>query len=264
MPLKQILLTVFLLINPPVWGEIKTNGKYLDADFTDMTLEAALSEIADYTGVRVYTSHPLDAKIIVGFKKISLENLLSHLLLGYNVSYLKDEQNNLEEIRIFAVGSAPKTIAQPQVTASSDQAEKENGRFYVTAHLNDIPVRLLVDTGASQLSLSGELAAKLGILPLTNNVLVETAGGMASAYPAVVEHFSMAGKTLENVQAIVLPQLKEDGLLGQNILAHYRHIAEGDSMRFEPMEATTPISKEKPLEKQSLKSIPIRPTPRTQ
>lgn len=242
-------------------AEIAWVGNDVSVNFTDMTLEEALSEISEHTGIQIYASHPLDAKLQVGFDKVSIEKLMSQLLLGYNVSYMRNADNTIKEARIFAVGTAPKVVAKPQPAEMPDIAKNENGRFYVSVAINGTPVRLLVDTGASQLSISATLAARLGLQPTADNVVVETAAGKTQAYPTIIDDFAMAGKTLKGVQAIVLPQLKEDGLLGQNILAHFRRITEGDDMRFEPIEKalnqpnTTPQNAQKPI-----KGIPVNPS----
>lgn len=234
MYLKQILFsTIFLGLTTVATAELNINGNQVSASFKDMTLEAALSEIAEATDIRILASHPLDATVHIGFKQTSLDKMLTRLLAGYNVSYLRNPDNTIKEIRIFAVGSAPKINKTPQSNGNDGQAQHENGHFYVNVTINGTSVRLLVDTGASRLTLSKQLAQQLQLTPENSHIAVETAGGKAQGSTTIIDSFIMAGKELKGVQAVILPQLKESGLLGQNILAHYRRITEGESMRFE-------------------------------
>jgi len=97
------------------------------------------------------------------------------------------------------------------------------GHFYVTARINNKnSIRLIVDTGATMVTLSYEDARRLNIdtnykkEPIT----ITTANGLSTAYKIKLNHIQIGDITLSNIDAIVVAkrnQLKI-GLLGMSFL----------------------------------------------
>jgi clan AA aspartic protease (TIGR02281 family) len=103
---------------------------------------------------------------------------------------------------------------------------QRRGQFIASAHLQNTPVRFLVDTGASTTALSDVKfnyldADEVEFLGLFN---VNTAGGSIEAPIYKVNSLTLGKQTLKNTSVLVLPaeNLGEyDGLLGMNVLSQF-------------------------------------------
>ncbi len=139
--------------------------------------------------------------------------------------------------------------------------------------LNGKAVDMLVDSGASITAISQATAAQLGLLNNSKSATINTAGGTVTATQVVIDNVQMAGKTLKNVRVVILPQLQEAGLVGQNILAHYRRFTEGGQKPEQsgqsqqpgqpkkPEQLKTPQKARKKLQPIEKQSVPIAPAP---
>ncbi len=107
-----------------------------------------------------------------------------------------------------------------------------NGQFYFDAAVNGAPVQMLFDTGASQIVLRAEDAARLGINmgTLTYNHSVSTANGKTDVAPVLIPVVTIGNISRRDVQGVVAkPGTLGVNLLGQSFLtrlAGYR--TEGD------------------------------------
>ncbi len=106
-------------------------------------------------------------------------------------------------------------------------AKAADGLFYVTAHVNDVPVRFVVDTGANVVVLTGADARAIGLKPAarTGRQTLRTAGGRRAMRWASIDRLKIAGQTVENTEAVVIAA---DGpphsLLGQSALARFESV----------------------------------------
>lgn len=257
-----LFATLLLLVLSTSFAEVNGDNNHLNATFKDTTLEDALGEIVDSTGITIVTSQKLEQKVFLTFKNITLDKLLKRLLHGYNAMYLRNPSTGqLESVRIFASSNTPPPITNTSSTqTSNNQAEVINGQYYMLIRINGNPVRMLVDTGANTLAISQDLALKLA-LPMGRATPVNTAAGKSSGYMTVVDSVSMAGQQLQGVQALILPNLKGNGLIGQNVLAHFRRFAENGSMRFEPIGAKRNTQQENTEASNPIPAANIPPQP---
>ncbi len=245
---RMLVLVAGAGVSALAQAEVRVLNNQLTARFDDTTLETALSEIADATGIEITTSQALEQKLSVSYQNMTPEKLLKRLLNGYNAIYLQNPQTGkLEKVRIFSTGNAP-VVAQQPPAETPKEAQQENGKYYMLVVINGRPLKMLVDTGANTLALSAQMAARLGLAG-DGSTAVQTAGGATHAYRTRIDSVVMAGKELKNVQAIILPNLKENGLIGQNVLAHYRRLTENNTMRFEPIGVSTPATPATPPSK---------------
>jgi aspartyl protease family protein len=134
--------------------------------------------------------------------------------------------------RVLALGqhyrSAP--IADTRQTATL--AADARGHFFADATVNDQPLRLVVDTGASVVVLSAGDAARLGIAwrdaPRAN---MQTANGRNIGYHVKIASIRVGGIELRNVDGVVLEQgLGSYGLLGMSFLNRLEMRREGEKM----------------------------------
>jgi aspartyl protease family protein len=117
---------------------------------------------------------------------------------------------------VSAVASNP--VVQPMNAGQVRKAQ--DGHFWAEAVVEGRPVRFLVDTGASAVSLTPEDARRLGIdvgkLDFRN--AVTTAAGTAHAAPVELAYVSVAGARVEKVPAVVLDKGLKTSLLGMSYL----------------------------------------------
>jgi len=96
----------------------------------------------------------------------------------------------------------------------------EDGHFYVDATIGEVPVRFLVDTGASDIVLPAEMATQLGFRPedLRYTQTVSTANGITRGAPITLTHLTVGPKTLRDVTAYVNEGALDTPLLGMRFL----------------------------------------------
>ena len=86
------------------------------------------------------------------------------------------------------------------------------GHYQAPGWINGVPVHFLVDTGATYVSLSDELAAKLSLVP-EGSAWVDTANGRVQAQRARLQSVRLGGIEMRNVGAMITP-----GISGQAVL----------------------------------------------
>ena len=78
---------------------------------------------------------------------------------------------------------------------------QRHGSYYVKGHINDKSVTFLVDTGASVVAISGDMAKNLGVEVNHNNVQVSsTAAGYTNSYPVKFDKVSVGNGHKINVR----------------------------------------------------------------
>ena len=115
-----------------------------------------------------------------------------------------------------APDAPPRPAVQPTVISFTP-----GGPIIVSALLNGVAVRLLVDTGADRTMITPAVAARAGMgEPQGRSVQIVGVTGRASAVEGTVSTLDLAGTRLGNVSVIVHePRLANaDGLLGRDIL----------------------------------------------
>lgn len=130
---------------------------------------------------------------------------------------------------------AARTVAKPSANSHSIRRAAD-GFFYVQAELNGVPVRFLVDTGASVAVLTESDARRVGAIPLEGEAPAEmgTAGGSVPMTWTNLDRLSLGTHNIRNVRAAIVSDDLEVSLIGQNVLAKLSAIhIEGDEMRFE-------------------------------
>jgi len=123
-----------------------------------------------------------------------------------------------------AVAADPPSHA-PREAQSSGYREvllkaDERGQYAGEALIDGSPVRMLVDTGASDVFVSASTAARLGLVPSAGRKrMIQTANGQSTATPAVLRSLSLGGLYMNDVEALILaPEAGEINLLGESFL----------------------------------------------
>ena len=113
-------------------------------------------------------------------------------------------------------------LATSASAAVTELKASQGGHYIVSADINGTSVTVLVDTGATQVALSYEDAANIGLRPgsLDYNVPVSTANGIAQAARVKIDQISIDGIEVEDVDGLVLPEGALRGtLLGMSFLS---------------------------------------------
>ena len=142
------------------------------------------------------------------------------LLIGYSfrgeLGFVKD--------RVFAEldPAAARTTGERELTVRASQ----NGHFYLQTEINGRPVRMMVDTGATFVSLSRRDAERIGLKPesLTYDRVVNTANGQTTAAPVTLPNLRVGPVLLHDVRAHVSSAKSDDdaSLFGLSGLKQFR------------------------------------------
>ena len=98
--------------------------------------------------------------------------------------------------------------------------------------INGVPVRMLVDTGASEVCVSASTARLLGLSSLRGRKRVmQTANGLSTAYPTILRSLSLDGLYMNDVEALILaPEAGEVNLLGEGFLKRLTSVEQREGM----------------------------------
>lgn len=112
----------------------------------------------------------------------------------------------------------------------------EDGHYWALGQTDGGELRLLVDTGATRVSLTREDAERLGLI-LTDDAFTETvatAAGAALAAPVTLDWLAVGPTRIENVEAVVIRDGLGHSLLGMSYLNRLEAFGvEAGSMRLD-------------------------------
>jgi aspartyl protease family protein len=121
-----------------------------------------------------------------------------------------------------AAGAASPAPPEPQSSGYREAALEADGRgqYAASVLVNGVPVRMLVDTGASQVCVSASTAARLGLSSSGGRkYAIKTANGLSTASPTILRTVSLDGLYMNDVEALILtPEAGEVNLLGASFL----------------------------------------------
>jgi len=122
--------------------------------------------------------------------------------------------------------------AVPSSRARAVLASDPRGHFMADGLINGIPLRLLVDTGATMIAIPATQARQMGIdLSKARRGMTQTANGPAPVYRVRLDSIKVGGIELYGVDAIVM---EGDGLnvalLGMSFLNRVEMRRDGDTM----------------------------------
>jgi aspartyl protease family protein len=96
----------------------------------------------------------------------------------------------------------------------------QRGQYGADVLVNGSSVRMLIDTGATQVCLSASTARRLALSPSGGrSLLIQTANGQSTASPTILRSVSLDGLYMNDVEALILaPEAGEVNLLGASFL----------------------------------------------
>ena len=100
----------------------------------------------------------------------------------------------------------------------------QDGHFYVDLSLNNVPVKFMIDTGASDIVIDLENAKKIGIKTsdLNFSKRYQTANGTVFGAEVVLNEISIAGVKFYNIKASVNGAELGTPLLGMSFLRQFK------------------------------------------
>lgn len=128
--------------------------------------------------------------------------------------------------------------APPLQVVGPDRVEvgrARDGHFHIEGAIQGKPVRFLIDTGASTVSISREFAARIG-LGCDIVSTFRTANGLVQGCTSRVDELDFGPFRIENLSVAILPNLASDALLGMNALRHVRMEQEADRLRLSQLD----------------------------
>ncbi|MDO6561832.1 TIGR02281 family clan AA aspartic protease [Amphritea sp. 1_MG-2023] len=108
------------------------------------------------------------------------------------------------------------------------------GHYIAPGRINGLPVRFLLDTGATDISIPGDLADTLK-LTAGRASYARTANGTIKVYATQLDSVALGGLSLQQVSAHINPHMQGDTvLLGMSFLQHLELIQKGDTLTLKP------------------------------
>jgi len=121
---------------------------------------------------------------------------------------------------LHSIGGPAQTVSggETRIPLSAD------GHYWIKAKLNGVPLRLMVDTGATVTALSGDVAEAAGVERdrLRPDAVVETANGTVPAAPARIDELRFGSVVARDLDAIVLPGEGGPNVIGMNVLSRLK------------------------------------------
>ena len=104
------------------------------------------------------------------------------------------------------------------------------GHYVTAGMINNQPVTFFLDTGATDISVPGHLAKKLG-LHYGPESYYQTANGTIIGYRTRLDSVAIGNIKLNNIRASINPNVKHDEiLLGMSFLKHIEFTQRGDTL----------------------------------
>lgn len=123
-----------------------------------------------------------------------------------------DRDRRRRELELIELGAPP---------SGELQVHAEGKHFWVTAYVDGTPVRMMLDTGATNTVLSAEDARRAGVAA-EGQVDVLTARGTSRAATATIRRLAIGGATFHALPAVIVDRGGRDSLLGAEALGRFK------------------------------------------
>jgi aspartyl protease family protein len=140
---------------------------------------------------------------------------------GVGVACFYAWENRADLLTATAPGTAPQAVAKPaQISNTLSFKADRSGHVFLEAAVNGAPVRFLVDTGASFVTLRPEdaRAAGIGSGDLHFTQRSATANGQMRVAPVKLRELRLGQLIMEDVDAVVVESQLNISLLGVSFL----------------------------------------------
>ena len=157
------------------------------------------------------------------FKKI-LKYLAAWAGIGFVVVTLYAYRFEFSDFKARILGEMNPSLAQVGKSGELIVNLSQDGHFYLNVKVNGVPVRFMIDTGASDTVLSLDEAKKVGIdvQKLRFNKIYQTANGKSFGASVVLDKITIADVVFRDVAASVNSAEMGTSLLGMSFLRQFR------------------------------------------
>ena len=154
---------------------------------------------------------------------------------GVTVVAVEKERATVEidgKRRVLVLGQHYRGAAATSDRQSATLAADTRGHFFAEASVNDVPMRFVVDTGASVVVLAAADASRLGVdWRRGPRRMIQTANGATAGYLVKLDKVKVGDIELTNVEGTVLEEgLGAVGLLGMSFLNRVEMQRDGQTM----------------------------------
>ncbi|MCB2078490.1 MAG: TIGR02281 family clan AA aspartic protease [Novosphingobium sp.] len=158
------------------------------------------------------------------------------LLVWYGPDLLGngDTAEQSERLAVAHGGSASDTgITSEWLAGETVLKRKPDGHFYADVLVEGRDYRLLVDTGASMIALTGDDARDMGLYWEDSQLIPVGRGASGTVYgvPVTIDRVELGGIEARKVKAAIIPEGLDISLLGQSFLSQIDNVRiDGDRM----------------------------------
>lgn len=165
--------------------------------------------------------------------------LASAALVGWMVPDLsrlepgEDSKSHADRIALVTSQQDRESAREAWLAGETVLQREPDGHFYASVQIDSHDYRLLVDTGASMVALTGEDAEAIGLTWSDADLreIGRGASGPVYGVPATIERIELGGLEARNVRAAIVPEGLGVSLLGQSFLSQLRGVRiDGDRM----------------------------------
>ena len=163
---------------------------------------------------------------------IILAGVMGSVLSSGNSRSSSDGMNGIKERNTDEARAAADWNASAVPVDGVELKRAADGHFYADVEINGMPIKILVDTGASGIALSRDDARRAGLALSAGSgeVVGEGAGGDVRGEWVTLDKVKLGSKTATSVDAVVLNG-GEMSLLGQSFLRQFGTVEiRGDTM----------------------------------
>lgn len=165
--------------------------------------------------------------VVLGGMLRHLSPMLGGLVRGIgNLGLIGALLLTVAQVARFTTGSdlALPQLGMPQQTVEGGETRvpmDRDGHFWLTATINGVEGRFLVDTGATLTAISPRTAqaAQLEDKPFAQGVLMRTANGTANAQLTTISELRLGNIVARDLDAVVAPGLGNANVIGMNLLS---------------------------------------------
>lgn len=126
----------------------------------------------------------------------------------------------------------PKPPVIQQISRGGLEIQRGAGGVLITrGTINQVPVNMVIDTGASGLSIASWMAQHAGIHSCTRRSMHSTANGIVAGCKSTVANLTFGPFHLTNVEVNILPNMAGEALLGMDVLRQFNMVWAGDRVR---------------------------------
>ena len=159
----------------------------------------------------------------IGRAMLALAFIVALGLMSWFFSDFLDKQRNpnRQVMNTINTDGIPEVILQ----------QNRYGHYVATGSINDYSVDFLLDTGATDVAIPGELAKRMNLKP-GPEIEISTANGIILARMTRLERVDLGTISLRNVKATINPYMDEgdDILLGMSFLKKLEMIQRGETL----------------------------------